>query len=407
MPQNNPYRSDFPAVVNHPETIFFDNAATTQKLNSVIRRVNDLWENGITAVGRSSGKLAREQMQLAHDSQRQIAQFFGATTEELIVTPSATLGLNLVAQNLSALVANDEKIILALNNHHSNIAPWIKQKPKQILWAPFSENGKLDVKKLHQILEKEKVRVLSITLTSNVLGVKEDLSVIEDMVRRFNQKRQRKIFLVVDAAAAMLDQKINWRKITTDIMILSGHKMYAPAIAGILVRRELLQSGDFSPVWSGGGMLKSLNLAQEIVEAELLEQRWRPGVIDLVSLVAWAQACAWLNENFVDKQKYLFDLTQELTDGLQKISGIQLLGGKKKTHLVSFVWPNFATVDVMAYLSSQNILAREGYHCCQPLHEALGLAGSIRLSLAHYNNSAEVEKVLQVLRQVPQVLWQR
>ena len=347
-------------------------------------------------------------MELAAQSQKQIAQFFGASSEELIVVPSATLGLNVVAQNLSALVADDEKIVLATNNHHSNLAPWIKQKSEAIIWTPFvPTTGKLDLKKLRLILEKEKVRVLSVTLVSNVFGVSEDLDLLEELVQRLNKNRARKIILVVDAAAAVLDTKINWRKITTDIMIVSGHKMYAPAVAGILVRRELLQSGDFSPVWVGGGMLKSLNLNQEIVLAEMPIQRWRPGVIDLASLAAWAESCRWLATDFEVKQKYLQNLTQKLVVGLQQIKGIQLLGGEQKTHLISFVWPPFATVDLMAYLSSQNILAREGFHCCQPLHEVLGLSGSVRLSLAHYNTAAEVEKVLQILQKVPQVLWQR
>ncbi len=402
----NRWREDFPAVKGHEEIIFFDNAATTQKVASAIDCMTTLWQNGVTAVGRSSGKLAREQSELLERAQTKVARFFGAQTEELIIAASATQALNVVVENLTKLVAEDEKIVLSVANHHSNIAPWIKWKKAAVTWLGLNEDGKIDQKALKQLLGNEKVRVVSLTLVSNVLGVKENLTQIEEMIEKANQERERKIFLVVDAAAAMIEEKINWRKIRADVMIVSGHKMYGPAIAGVLVKQDLLLSGDFAPVFYGGGMLKSLNLAKEIVLAASQEQRWRPGVSDVVGLVGWAAACEWLETDWQEKEMYLRQLTKKLVSGLSEINGIKLLGAPNKGHLVSFVYSPFASVDVMAYLTSKNILAREGLHCCQPLHETLGYQSSIRLSLAHYNTEEEVERVLKLLRRVPDFLWQ-
>lgn len=403
----NLWRDDFPAIVNHPEMIFFDNAATTQKPAVVIKIMIDLWEKGITAVGRSSGILAREQWQLLERSQENIARFFGAKIDELIITKSATEALNLVAENFCNLVDEEEKIILGINNHHSNLAPWLIRKKSQIIWAPLTESGLLDQKKLKKILLDEKVRVVSLTWTSNVFGERENLAAVEELLEKMNEKRQRQIFLIIDAAASVSEIKINWRKIKASAMIVSGHKMYGPAIAGVLVRKELLLNGNFAPVFYGGGMLKSLTLAKEITLAENQSQRWRAGVTDLVGIVGWSAACDWLSQDQEKKEQYLRELTAYLVTELQKIKTIRILGEatREHGHLVSFVMPSFKTVDIMAYLASQNVLAREGFHCCQPLHESLGLAGSIRLSLAIYNTKKEIDQVVSLLNKIPQVLW--
>lgn len=403
----NLWRRDFPAIINHPEMIFFDNAATTQKPIAVIKAMIDLWENGITAVGRSSGKLAREQWQLLERSQENIADFFGAKIDELIVTKSATEALNVVAENFCNLVSEGEKIVLGINNHHSNIAPWLTRKKEQVIWAPLTVTGLLDQEKLKKIIADEKVRVVSLTWTSNVCGGRENLAIIEKLIERANKNRQRQIFLIIDAAASVSETEINWRKIKAAAMVVSGHKMYGPAIAGILVKKELLLSGDFAPVFYGGGMLKSLTLTKEITLAENQLQRWRAGVTDLVSIVGWSAACTWLNQDREEKEQYLQELTTYLVIGLQKIKNVQILGSgaREHGHLVSFTMTGFKTVDIMAYLASQNVLAREGFHCCQPLHESLNLSGSVRLSLAIYNSQEEVDLVLSFLEKVPQVLW--
>ncbi len=404
----NLWRSDFPAIINHPEMIFFDNAATTQKPTAVIKAMTDLWENGITAVGRSSGKLAREQWQLLERSQENIARFFGAAADELIISKSATEALNIAAENFCRLVNEDEKIVLGINNHHSNIAPWLTRKKDQVIWAPLTETGLLDQEKLKKIIADEKVRVVSLTWTSNVTGQRENLAVIEEIIERANKNRSRQIFLVIDAAASVSETKINWRKIKASAMVISGHKMYGPAIAGILVKKELLLNGDFAPVFYGGGMMKSLTLSKEVILAENQAQRWRAGVTDLVSVVGWSAACDWLSENREKKDQYLQELTTYLVTGLQKIKTVKILGEtvREHGHLVSFTMTGFKTTDIMAYLTSQNVLAREGFHCCQPLHESLNLSGSVRLSLAIYNTKAEVDQILSFLEKIPQVLWQ-
>lgn len=404
----NLWRSDFPAIINHPETIFFDNAATTQKPTAVIKVMTDLWENGITAVGRSSGKLAREQWQLLERSQENIARFFGAATDELIINKSATEALNVTAENFCHLVNGDEKIVLGINNHHSNIAPWLIRKKDQVIWAPLMKTGLLDQEKLKKIIADEKVRVVSLTWTSNVIGQRENLAIIEELIERANKNRSRQIFLVIDAAASVSETKINWRKIKASAMIISGHKMYGPAIAGVLVKKELLLSGDFAPIFYGGGMMKSLTLSKEMTLAENQVQRWRAGVTDLVSVVGWSAACDWLSKDQEKKDQYLQELTTYLVTGLQKIKNVQILGetAREHGHLVSFTMTGFKTTDIMAYLTSQNVLAREGFHCCQPLHESLNLSGSVRLSLAIYNTKAEVDQILSFLGKIPQVLWQ-
>ncbi len=403
---SNWWRKDFPAINNQPEIIFFDNAATTQKPFSVIRRMNELWEKGVTAIGRSSGALARAQSDLYEQAQKQVAQFMGARANELIIVKSSTEGLNFLAQNFCQILKKDEKILLSQANHHSNLAPWFKLKKDQTLWLPFLPTGKVDSKTLKKLLLTEKIKIVSLTAVSNVFGVTEEIEKIANMIEKVGQEQKRKIYLIVDAAAAVTEQEICWRKSKADALVVSGHKMFAPHIAGVLVKNELLSKKIIQPLFYGGGMLQSLSLDKEMQLSDNWQQQYRAGVSDLVSLVGWAQACQYFAEKGQKESlTYLKNLTDELIAVLIKIPEIKILGEKTKGHLVSFTYQGFNSVDIMSYLASRRLLAREGYHCCQPLHEALGLKGSLRFSLSPYNTSQEIDVVRQILEQIPKVLW--
>lgn len=394
-------RQDFPAVYNHPEIIFFDNAATTQKPISVIRQMTQIWENGVTAVGRSSGELARAQADAYEQAHKKIANFFGARADELIIVPSATQGLNLLAENFCHLLKKDEKILLAVSNHHSNLAPWLKRAAAKVVWLPFQSSGKIDLAALNHILQTQKIGLVSFPLVSNVFGVEEDLDAVLKIIQHQSLQQHRHIFCCLDAAATGGVPPV-WRQLAIDAMVVSAHKMYGPALAGILLHRDLLSPTLFPPFFVGGGMIKSLTLDKKMTYSDNPRQQWRAGVSDFVNVCGWAAACDYLT---LHPPTHLATLTQTLVSGLQNIPSIELLGGPHRTHLVSFIYHGFNTVDVMAYLAANGVLAREGFHCCQPLHQTLGLSGSLRLSLAIYNTPDEVGRVLELLRQVPTVLY--
>lgn len=388
---SNPYRADFPAVDRVGAPVFFDNAATTQKPLIVIQSMVDLWQTGVTAVDRSNCSLAAEQARQLETSYDEIAHFFGARGEELIITKSATEALDLVARNLLRLLGrHDNTIVLGRTNHSSNLAPW----GEQVTWLDFDESGRSDSQQLARYLIDERVRVISLSLTSNVFGTREHLAHLGQLVATANQKRTKRLYLVVDAAASVNETKLNFDRSQVDFLIVSGHKMYGPAVAGVCVKRELITNGDFVPLLVGGGNYHT--------PLDDYRRRFRAGVTDLVGVVGWAAACRYLSENCEQKLSYLQLLTNYLVEKLSTIPQVELLGLGERGHLVSFTFAGYDYQDVIAYLAANNICARAGNHCAPALYQQLQLPGSIRLSLALYNTREEVDKVVALLAQLPQ-----
>ncbi len=387
---SNPWRDDFPAVVKPSQPIFFDNAATTQKPQVVIDAMVDLWQNtGLTAIDRSNCLLAKNNSQLFDQAYHDLATFFGALPQQFLVTKSATEALNLAAWNFSQIIDPDQSIALVNNNHLSNILPWQRHHPL-ITFLDFNSTGTLDLNQFRATLNNEQIGAVSLSLVSNVFGVSESLAHLDQLVVTANRRRQRRLYLIVDAAAASSNQLINFERSQVDCLIVSGHKMYGPAIAGLMVKNSLLQNHQFQPWLTGGGSL-----------APQPERQFRTGVPDLVSLVGWATACRWLTQDRQEKNHYLAQLTAFLVDQLQTLPEIHLLGGLPKTHLVSFTHKRVPVTDLAAYLALNQICTRVGEHCAPQLYQSLGLSESLRLSLAIYNTKAEVEKVVQLLKNLP------
>lgn len=391
-----PWRNEFPAIINHPDYIFFDNAATTQKPQTVINSMTNLWESGVMAINRSSCQLANEQAQLVEKSLQTIANFFGAKKNNLIITKSATEALNLIIYNFTHLLRPDEKVILSKSNHSSNLVGWNKFFPVEYL--NFLNTGHLDLQQLTHYTEDEKVRVISLNLVSNVFGHQENLKNIIHLVQKANKIRQKKIYLIVDAAAAVSSLKINFLNTDIDFMIVSGHKMYGPFIAGIIGKNNLLGE-NFLPSNLGGG-----NITYQSEKGWQLfphSQKYFAGVTDLVAIIGWASACQWLEKNQAEKNHYLHHLTETLITHLKKINGINILGESKKTHLVTFTYQGYSYQDIMAYLSSKNFCVRGGQHCAQLIYQDLKLDGAIRISLGIYNQIEEIEELISQLRHLP------
>jgi cysteine desulfurase/selenocysteine lyase len=407
---NSSWRSEFPAVKQHPTRIYFDNAATTQMPQTVIDCFVTLYTNGVTALNRTNGDLALTQAKQYQQAQHLLATYFGAGALELIITPSATAALNLVAANWEQLNAGANKsqppgIALARHNHSSVLAPFMQlaiEKQVKLHWLDFDSAGRTNPRQLAAALTAEEIGFVAVPLVSNVLGVSEDLAHLGRLLKQARTKRKRPIYLLVDAAAAVLTQRLNFNRSGVDFLVVAAHKMYGPHLGAVCVRGDLLAQKLFVPKLLGGG-----NVIYQKGQYQLSpdpQQCWRAGVPDLVAVLAWAKACTWLQAQSEAKALYLQQLTQHLQQALQTISGINILASGKKSHLLSFVWPNYTSQDLSAYLSAQGVLARPGQHCAQKLYEHLKLPASLRFSLAHYNTFDEVDHVVALLRQVPKIL---
>lgn len=402
------WRADFPAINNHLEWIYLDNAATMQKPQCVIARRLDYEQNGRTALGRSSGQIPSEQNQLYQQAKLHVEQAFGMKKDELIITPSATGAANLLAINLNLFTQDDcPGVALANSNHSSLLAPFFsleKNHQAKITLIPVDKTGKVDLGKLAPLLTNETIRLIALSSVSNVLGINENISHLGKMITQANKKRQRRLFFALDAAASVSESEINFTRFAGDFIILSAHKMGGPMLGGLGVKKQLLQQSLFLPNLLGGGNVEFCPQQQTYQMVKDKSKLFNAGVFDLASLLEWETVCQYWQKERTQKLSYLHQLTASLVTGLNKISGITILGEGERGHIVSFIYQPYHCQDVMAYLALNGVCAREGQHCAQLLHQQLGLEGSIRFSLAIYNQPREITQVLQLLTNLPRVI---
>lgn len=402
------WRADFPAINQHLERIYFDNAATMQKSQAVIDVRVHYESDGRSALGRTSGQLAHDNASQYQKARKSISQYFGMKPAELILTPSATIAANYLALNLNLFTRETcPQIALALANHSSVLAPFFSLQANgqaNITLLPPNEQGRVDQLKLSEVLANPQIRLLVLPSTSNVFGCHEDLAYLSQLIQNTNKKREKKLFFAFDAAASCSESELNFARLQLDFVILSAHKMGGPMLGALGVKKALLEQNMFMPVFIGGGNVDFDQQKERLTLINDKTERFNAGVFDLASLLEWEAACNYYRQDKQVKINYLRQLTQQLVKGLSSIKGIKILGSGMHGHLVSFTYEPYNYHDVIAYLAANNVCARAGTHCAQLLHHHLGIEGSIRLSLAIYNTEAEVAKVLSILENLPRTL---
>lgn len=392
-------KKDFPFFNNNPEIVYCDSAATSQKPQAVIDRMIHFYEYENASIYRGFYRHA-EQATTAYEAVReQVRDFIGAhDVAQIIFTPNATAGINLVAHawarcNLSA----GDEILLTELEHHANIVPWLQlshEKKIVIKYIPVLPCGRLDYAKIPELISL-KTKLIAVTALSNVTGYEVNLDEIGAYAHSVGAA------FLVDACQSAPRRKINVEALKIDFLVFSGHKILGPLGIGVLFARRKFHA-KMVPLQGGGGAVMSVNF--ETTSWRDVPHRYEVGTPSIADVLGLGAAIQYIKNNidFDELKCHEASLCGLLLDGLQKFSQIKILGSsedmRKNGHLVSFIIDGMHAYDVAAYFDRYSIAVRAGHHCAQPLHAKLGIGASVRASFYCYNTPCDVQKILDVVQ---------
>jgi len=392
-------RMDFPILdqkVHGHRLVYLDNAATSQKPRAVIEALDRYYEKDNANVHRGIHELSHRSTEAFEAARARTAQFLGAESPEIIFTRGTTESINLVAQAWGGkfLKAGDV-ILLTEMEHHSNIVPWqllAERVGVKIRWLPVTgDEGLLDLGRLDEFLTPD-VKIFSFTHISNTLGTVNPAAELCERARKLG------VVTLVDAAQSAGHAPLDVRQIGCDFLAFSGHKICGPTGIGVLYgRRQILEQ---TPPWQGGGEMIQ-NVGFDRTTYKHPPHRFEAGTPDIAGAIGLHAALDYLDSIgraaiFAHDQQ----LAQAAYEKLAGLGGIRLFGPKNgRAGLVSFLLKEVHAHDVVTFADQRGIALRGGHHCNQPLHQKLGIESSARASFYFYNTMAEVDRLVEVIRE--------
>ena len=397
-------RADFPIlqeVVNGKPLVYFDNAATSQKPQSVIDALSNYYLHSNANIHRGAHYLAAKATGEYESTREAIRQFLNASsTEEIIFTRGVTEAINLVAatwgrQNLQ----EGDEIILSEMEHHSNIVPWqliAQEKGAKIRVIPITDSGELILEEFYRLLSP-RTKIVSIVQASNALGTINPVATIIQAAHAVGAK------VLIDGAQSAVHLDIDVQALDCDFFAFSGHKVYAPTGIGALYgKREILSA--MPPYHGGGEMIKEVSFEGSTYND--LPHKFEAGTPNIADVIAFKAALDYLTQH--DKAAiaaHEASLLQYATEALQSVAGIKLIGAaKEKMSVISFLVEGAHHGDVGTLLDMQGVAVRTGHHCAQPLMKRLGITGTVRASFALYNTKEEIDFFIQALHKAKKML---
>ena len=398
--QHTQLRSQFPALaqeVNGHPLVYLDNAATTQKPQAVLDAINHYYRADNANVHRAAHALSGRATRAFEDARETVARFINAPlSHEVIWTRGTTEAINLVAQSwgMSELRAGDE-IVLSTLEHHANIVPWqlVAQRTGAVIRViPLDERGDLDLAAYHALLGP-RTRLVSVAHVSNALGTVNPVEQIVAAAKAVGA------LTLIDGAQAVAHFEVDVQAIGCDFYAVSGHKLYGPTGIGVLWgRTELLER---MPPWQAGGeMIDRVSFAGTTFNT--LPFKFEAGTPHIAGAIGLAAAIGFVMEQDKDSlASHDAALTDYLVAGLQQVPGLRLVGEPgQRAGAVSFLLEDIHPQDAATLLDMQGIALRVGHHCAMPLMESLGIGGTMRASLACYNNRDDVDALLAALHKL-------
>jgi cysteine desulfurase / selenocysteine lyase len=394
-------REDFPILkrkINGNKTlVYFDNAATTQKPISVINAILDYYTNYNSNIHRAVHQMA-EEATLAFESTRQkVAKFINTRlADEIIFTRNATEAINLVSYSWGrANVSKNDIIVITEMEHHSNIVPWqilAEEKGAIVDYIGVDNDGYLDMTQYEEIIQSNRVKLVSISHMSNVLGT---IVPIEKIITKAHNKG---IPVLVDGAQSVPHMPVDVQRMNCDFMVFSAHKMLGPTGVGVLyVKREILDK--MKPFIGGGDMIKEVHKHGIIYND--LPYRFEGGTPNIADVIGFGSAIDYLNKVHMDKvRQHEIDITSYAIKAVTDVKGVTLYGPPNPNHrggVVSFNISDIHPHDLATIMNEQGVAIRSGHHCAQILMERLNVSATSRTSFYIYNTKDEVDIFINAL----------
>ena len=394
-------RADFPILdqkVHGKPLIYLDNSATSQKPRAVIEAITRYYEHDNANVHRGIHELSNRATAAFEAARARAAQFINAPhPEEIVFTRGTTEGINLVANSWGAqnLKAGDV-ILLTQMEHHSNLVPWqllAQRTGAKVAYVPVTgDEGLLDLKALDSLLS-DKVKLFSMVHISNSLGT------VNPVAELCERARRKGIVTLVDGAQSAGHLPVDVQAIGCDFFVFSGHKICGPTGIGVLYGRQSLL--DSMPPYQGGGEM-IVRVEYDKTEFKKAPHRFEAGTPDISGPVGLHAAMDYLDaigrENIWRHDQ---ELANDAYEKLARLNNIRLFGPRKgRAGLVSFLLQDVHAHDVVTLADQAGVALRGGHHCTQPLMHRLGVESTARASFYFYNTVAEIDQLLEVMKQV-------
>jgi cysteine desulfurase/selenocysteine lyase len=396
-------RNDFPILdqnVNDCPLVYFDNAATTQKPQSVIQAIDHYYKKDNANVHRGVHALSARATAAFEAAREKVKTFIHApSSRECIFVRGTTEAINLVAQSyaLPRLKPGDE-ILITHMEHHANIVPWqmVCQKTgAQLKVAPIAQSGEILLNEFEKKLS-EKTKIVAIAHVSNALGT---INPVKEMIK---MAHAHGAVVLVDGAQAMAHLPVDVQDLNCDFYAFSAHKMYGPTGIGVLWGRESLLS-EMPPYQGGGEMIQYVTF--EETEYADIPRRFEAGTPHIAGVIGLGAAIDYLSQlDFEAVSIYETHLLNYLTQSLSAEKGFRLIGtAEHKVPVVSFVHEEVHAHDIGTILDSQGIAIRSGHHCAMPLMDFYRVPATTRISLSFYNTISEIDQCVAALRKAVEV----
>ena len=395
-------RKDFPifdrTIRDGKRLVYLDSGATSQKPKVVIDAELDFYRLHNAAVHRGAHQLAEEATDIYEGAREIVAQFIGASVDEVVFTKSATESLNLIAYAMGNAAAGNrfhlsagDGIVVTEMEHHANLIPWQQLAARTgttLSWFDVTPEGRLDLSAIDSIIT-EKTKVVALTHQSNVLGT---INPLDAIVARAHQVGA---VVVLDACQSVPHMKLDVTELGVDFLVFSGHKAVGPTGIGVMWGRgELL--AELPPFLTGGSMIETVTMTDATWAPA--PRKFEAGVPNMAQAAGLGAALTYLDRIGMDAiHAHELLLTKYLLEQFANVDGLRVVGPtstQSRGGSISFTFGDIHPHDLGQFLDSQGIAVRTGHHCAWPLNRKMGVPATTRASLYLYNTQEDCDALV-------------
>ena len=380
--------------------IYLDSANSSQKPKIVIDEISRFYENDFSNVGRSVHTLAVKATNKFEETRDIVKSYINAKhREEIIFTKGATEAINLVANTYGEkYISPGDEILVTELEHHSNYVPWHylrKKKGAVIKFASVNENGEIDVNEFKKHITG-KTKMIAFTHISNVTGTIMPVKKIIDLAKT------KKIPVLIDGTQGAPHSVLDVQDLDCDFYAISCHKMYGPNGLGVLYAQKKWVD-ELPPYQGGGGMISEVK-KDKISYAES-PTKFEAGTMQTAEVVAFAKSIKFIQDLGIKNiENHESKILEYGLEKLRKDNSVNIIGNPtNRASIMSFTIKGIHPHDIATILDDDGIAIRAGHHCCQILHEKLGIPASARASIGVYNNKEDIDVLCESIKKCKKV----
>ena len=396
-------KKEFPIFddkIQNNDLVYLDSANSAQKPKMVVDRIYDFYSKEFSNVGRSVHYLAVAATNLYENTRLSVQKYINAKDKnEIVFTKGATEAINLVANTFGQKYLNEgDEVLITELEHHSNYVPWHflrKSKKINIEFAEVNDDGEVTLESIEKKITN-KTKIIGITHLSNVTGA---ILPVKEIVSLAHSKG---IPVMVDGCQGAPHLKLDMQDLDCDFYAISGHKMYGPTGIGILyAKKKWLE--ELPPYQGGGGMIGEVK--KKGISYGDLPNKYEAGTMATAQVIAFNESIKFLEKIGIENiEKHEKDLLNYAIEVLKKNNSINIIGNpKKKGGVISFTVEGIHPHDLATILDEDGVAIRAGHHCCQILHDKLGLSATARASFGVYNSRDDIDQLNESLNKCKKI----